>query len=72
MVFIESKLFEHLRADYLEDEQYRQLQNFLLDNPLSGDVIIGTGGLRKLRWRLKDKGKQGGVRVIYLLRPLHE
>lgn len=66
MVFIESKLFERLRADYLDDEQYRNLQNFLMANPLSGDVIKGTGGLRKLRWQLKDKGKQGGMRVIYL------
>lgn len=32
MVFIESKLFEHLRNDYLDDEQYRLLQNFLMNN----------------------------------------
>jgi len=49
MIFIESKLFEKLREKYLEDESYRQLQNFLLEQPLAGDVIQGTGGLRKLR-----------------------
>ncbi len=47
MIFIESKLFEKLREKYLEDESYRQLQNFLLEQPLAGDVIQGTGGLRK-------------------------
>ncbi len=66
MIFIESKLFEKLREKYLEDESYRELQNFLLEQPLSGDVIQGTGGLRKLRWSANGKGKKGGIRTIYL------
>ena len=66
MIFIESKLFEKLREKYLEDERYRELQNFLLEQPLSGDVIQGTGGLRKLRWSANGKGKRGGIRTIYL------
>jgi mRNA-degrading endonuclease RelE of RelBE toxin-antitoxin system len=66
MVFIESKLFEKLRESYLDDEGYRALQNFLIEQPLAGDVIQGTGGLRKVRWSLKGKGKRGGVRTIYL------
>ncbi|BAF71661.1 type II toxin-antitoxin system RelE/ParE family toxin [Sulfurovum sp. NBC37-1] len=66
MIFIESKLFEKLREKYLEDENYRQLQNFLLEQPLAGDVIQGTGGLRKVRWSANDKGKRGGIRTIYL------
>jgi len=66
MIFIESKLFEKLREKYLEDESYRQLQNFLLEQPLSGDVIQGTGGLRKLRWAANGSGKRGGIRTIYL------
>jgi len=66
MIFIESKLFEKLRGKYLDDESYRQLQNFLLEQPLSGDVIQGTGGLRKLRWSANNKGKRGGIRTIYL------
>ena len=66
MIFIESKLFEKLREKYLEDERYRELQNFLLEQPLSGDVIHGTGGLRKLRWSANGKGKRGGIRTIYL------
>ena len=66
MVFIESKVFEKLREKYLDDESYRALQNFLVEQPLTGDVIQGTGGLRKLRWSAKGKGKRGGVRTIYL------
>jgi len=66
MVFIESKAFEKLREKYLDDESYRKLQSFLVSEPLSGDVIQGTGGLRKLRWSAKSKGKRGGIRTIYL------
>ncbi|HIP14464.1 MAG TPA: type II toxin-antitoxin system RelE/ParE family toxin [Sulfurimonas autotrophica] len=66
MIFIESKLFEKLREKYLEDDSYRELQSFLLAQPLSGDVIHGTGGLRKLRWSANGKGKRGGIRTIYL------
>ena len=35
------------------------------DNPDAGDVIPGSGGLRKLRWRLAGRGKRGGLRIIY-------
>ena len=66
MIFIESKIFEKLREKYLDDDNYKGLQNFLREQPLVGDVIQGTGGLRKLRWSAKGKGKRGGVRTIYL------
>ena len=65
MIFIESKIFEKLREKYLDDDNYRALQNFLVEQPLVGDVIQGTGGLRKLRWSSKGKGKRGGIRTIY-------
>lgn len=65
MVFIETAIFSKRLQDYLEDEEYREIQNFLFHQPDSGDLIQGTGGLRKLRWRLNSKGKRGGVRVIY-------
>ena len=66
MIFIESKIFEKLRDSYFDDESYKALQNFLLEHPLAGDVIQGTGGLRKIRWAFKGKGKRSGVRTIYL------
>lgn len=46
------------------DEQ-REIVNYLALNPKAGDLIEGTGGVRKLRWGYGGKGKRGGVRVIY-------
>jgi hypothetical protein len=44
------------------------LQQFMLLNPETGDIVSGSGGVRKLRWNIKDHGKRGGVRVIYYVR----
>jgi hypothetical protein len=65
--FVELPPFQRVRADYLTDEAYRQLQLELLANPQAGDVIEGTGGLRKIRQAdpKRGKGKRGGLRVIY-------
>lgn len=51
----------------MDDEAYRQLQQELMADPEKGDVIEGTGGLRKLRQPdpRRGKGKRGGLRVIY-------
>ncbi len=59
--------FSRYRADYLDDEGFRALQNELVESPEKGDVIEGTGGLRKLRRpdQRRGKGKRGGLRVIY-------
>lgn len=66
-LFKELPAFTRFRADYLNDEALRGLQNTLLANPDGGDVIEGTGGLRKLRYPdpRRGKGKRGGIRVIY-------
>ena len=66
-IFVELPAFAKYRADYLDDEGFRSLQTFLLKNPEAGDVIEGTGGLRKLRYGdpRRNKGKRGGLRVIY-------
>lgn len=67
MEFFEAPWFTEDLEDYLTDEEYRQLQEYLSANPRSGDVIRGTGGIRKIRWmqESRGKGKRGGVRVIY-------
>ena len=54
--------------DYFSDEEYAALQNAIVANPESGDVIRGSGGVRKLRWGVAGRGKRGGVRVIYYVR----
>lgn len=66
-VFVELPPFERYRSDYLDDDAYLTLQRLLMLNPEAGDVIAGTGGLRKLRFgdERRGKGKRGGLRVIY-------
>ncbi len=64
-IFVESSLFERYREDHLTDQEYRVFQAELMQNPKRGDVIQGTGGLRKIRVSGKGKGKRGGSRVIY-------
>ena len=53
---------------YLTDDEYATLQQSLIVNPQAGDVIPGSGGVRKLRWSVAGRGKRGGIRVIYFLR----
>jgi hypothetical protein len=53
---------------YLDDCQYRELQRFMMANPDAGGVVRMSGGVRKLRWRTRDRGKRGGLRVIYHVR----
>ena len=65
MVFIESPIFTRLMQELLTDDSYARLQQFLEANPDAGDVIQGTGGLRKIRWSTEGRGKRGGMRVIY-------
>jgi hypothetical protein len=66
-LFKEMPSFERVRDGYLDDDDFRDLQNILLKNPEAGVVIEGTGGLRKLRYldRRRGKGRRGGMRVIY-------
>ncbi|MEW8063762.1 MAG: type II toxin-antitoxin system RelE/ParE family toxin, partial [Candidatus Thiodiazotropha sp.] len=54
-----------LIKELLDDDVYRALQEALVNRPDLGDLIKGSGGLRKVRWNLKGTGKSGGVRVIY-------
>jgi mRNA-degrading endonuclease RelE of RelBE toxin-antitoxin system len=63
--FIETKLFTRLIQEYLTDDEYRELQALLIEQPEAGDAIPGSGGVRKLRWRAPGRGKRGGYRVIY-------
>ena len=71
MVFIETPVFTADVKALLPDESYADLQMELTARPTAGDVIPGTGGLRKIRWRLPGQGKRGGARVIYYWRTSH-
>ncbi len=65
MRFIETPVFTRAIVRLLADDEYRSLQLALLLRPESGRLIPGGGGLRKMRWSLKGKGKRGGCRIIY-------
>jgi len=65
MEFIEAIAFTKYVYDYLSDDEYLGLQTFLLRNPEYGNVVPGSGGVRKIRWAVSGRGKSGGVRVIY-------
>ena len=66
-IFVELPAFARHRSSYLDDDEFRRLQEMLLVNPAAGEVVAGTGGLRKLRFGdvRRGKGKRGGLRVIY-------
>jgi hypothetical protein len=65
--FIYMTTFEKGWADAkLTDNELKELEVFLCENPTAGDMIQGTGGLRKLRWALPGKGKSGSVRTLYV------
>ncbi|HET8623395.1 MAG TPA: type II toxin-antitoxin system RelE/ParE family toxin [Gemmatimonadales bacterium] len=56
----------------LSRSQIRELEITLATNPTVGDVIRGTGGVRKVRVALSGRGKRGGVRVIYFAHQVRE
>lgn len=48
------------------DDDLAELQQFLITNPDAGDTMVGTGGLRKVRYAFKGRGKSGSARVCYV------
>jgi len=61
MEIAETSIFTKEITRILTDDEYKELQNFLVAQPKSGDVIKGSGGLRKVRWKVKGRG----IRTIY-------
>lgn len=65
MVIVETSIFTRQVVNLLTDDQYRELQSTIINQPDAGKIIPGSGGLRKIRWGASGKGKRGGVRLIY-------
>lgn len=65
MVIVETTVFTRQVQKLLSDDEYRQFQIDLANRPDMGAIIPKSGGLRKVRWGYRGKGKRGGVRVIY-------
>ncbi len=68
MLFVETSAFTKHISAHLSDDSYAALQAFLAERPSAGTIIRGSGGLRKIRWRSKGRGKRGGIRIIYYWR----
>jgi hypothetical protein len=65
MLIVETPVFTKRVLEILTDDEYREHQQFIAQNPDAGDIIPGSHGLRKLRWGISGKGKRGGTRLIY-------
>ena len=65
MVIIETTVFTRTIKGLMGDDEYKLLQESLVNRPNAGAIIQSTDGLRKLRWKLEERGKSGGVRIIY-------
>jgi hypothetical protein len=63
--FVRLPMFERHAKGLLREDDVREVEQVLIEDPGAGDVIAGTGGIRKLRFALAGQGKRGGVRVIY-------
>ena len=62
---VESSIFEAEKARYWSDEEFLEFASWIACNAKAGEVVPGSGGVRKIRWQAKGVGKRGGVRIIY-------
>ena len=65
LTVIETPTFSRLAADYWTEDERGVFAAFIASHPEAGNVVPGSGGLRKVRWSRQGTGKRGGVRVIY-------
>ena len=73
MEFIETPLFTKQITGLLPDDSYAKLQQELIENPKKGDLVVGGGGIRKIRWSLGNgHGKSGGMRTIYYYKEMKD
>ena len=68
LTVIETLLFQRQWPLYWTEEQRGEFASFIAEHPAAGDVVPGSGGIRKVRWSRSGSGKSGGVRVIYFTR----
>ncbi|MEQ1535519.1 MAG: transcriptional regulator [Burkholderiaceae bacterium] len=62
---VETPVFQRYAKEIWSDDELTEFKVWLANNALAGDVIPGTGGMRKVRWSRSGMGKRGGARVIY-------
>jgi len=68
LTVVETPLFQSLWPDYWDEDERGEFASWLAHTPEAGNVVPGSGGVRKVRWSRKGTGKRGGVRVVYFNR----
>jgi len=68
---VETPEFLSATRTLMDEAERAQLVDYLARNPTAGELIPGTGGVRKLRWGLEGRGKRGGARVVYFHHDAH-
>src|SRR5690349_16552359 len=68
LTVVETLLFQKQWPLYWTEEERGEFAAFIAARPDAGDVVPGSGGIRKVRWRRAGSGKSSGVRVIYYVR----
>ena len=68
LTIAETPTFQRTWPDYWTEDERAQFASYLALTPDAGDVVPGTGGMRKIRWSRPGAGKRGGVRVVYFNR----
>jgi len=68
LTIVETPTFQRLWPDYWTEEERAGFASWLALTPEAGDVVPGSGGVRKVRWSRSGSGKRGGVRVVYFNR----
>ena len=62
---IETPVYSHKVAGILAADEREAVAAFISANPMTGSVVRGSGGVRKVRWAQQGRGKSGGARIIY-------
>ena len=65
LTVVETQSFMRQAEKIWDEEERNGFVDHIARNPEVGDIIPGTGGIRKIRWSRKGSGKRGGTRVIY-------
>jgi hypothetical protein len=68
LTIVETPTFQRLWPDYWTEDERAAFASWLALSPEAGDVVPGSGGVRKVRWTRQGSGKRGGVRVVYFNR----
>ena len=66
-VIVETSPYQRAVEKFWDEVTQREFKNYIGMNPEDGDIIPGTGGVRKIRWQGSGHGKRGGARIIYYL-----